>query len=121
VSPWTISEAVELCRQVEQFAPRFGCHVALTGGVLYKDGARKYLDLLFYRIRQVNRIDRAGLFKRLESVGLIKQTGWGWCYKATFNGKRVDLFFPDNHWAGPSEPWRSRVARRVRRMLGMSA
>jgi hypothetical protein len=44
---WTLAEAVEVCRQVEAICPPFGCHVALTGGTLYKDGERKDLDLLF--------------------------------------------------------------------------
>ena len=50
---WDLVSAVDLCKQVESIAPDYGCHVALTGGCLYKEGPRKDLDLLFYRIRQV--------------------------------------------------------------------
>lgn len=50
---WTQEEAIQLCRLLEALAPTFGCHVALTGGCLYKDGERKDCDILLYRIRQV--------------------------------------------------------------------
>lgn len=114
---WDLQQAAELCQRVEAVCVPFGCHVALTGGVLYKDGARKDLDLLFYRIRQVDKIDRAGLFKALRGVGLVKLKGWGWCYKAIAMGKPVDLFFPDEVWSRPPEPWHAKAARWVRRNL----
>lgn len=47
-----LQTAVELCRIVEAGAANYGCHIALTGGCLYKDGDRKDFDLMFYRIRQ---------------------------------------------------------------------
>lgn len=92
---WTLTEAVELCRQIEAVCPSYGCHVALTGGTLYKDGSRKDLDLLFYRIRQEPAIDTEGLFSALATLGVQKQGGFGWCHKATFNGKPIDCFFPE--------------------------
>lgn len=95
MNPWTQSEAIELCRKVESICPMFGCHVALTGGLLYKDGDRKDCDLLFYRIRQAREIDLAGLWDALRSIGLNKKSGFGWCYKAEFNGKHVDCFMPE--------------------------
>ncbi len=42
---WTQEEAIELCRIIEDICPQAGCHVALTGGCLYKDGERKDLDI----------------------------------------------------------------------------
>jgi hypothetical protein len=92
---WTQKDAIELCIKIEAVCPAFGCHVALTGGTLYKDGERKDCDILFYRIRQTPEIDKAGLFKALADIGLIEQRGFGWCHKATFNGKGVDCFFPE--------------------------
>jgi hypothetical protein len=121
---WTLADAADLCRRVEAVCPAFGCHVALTGGVLYKDGGRKDLDLLFYRVRQASTIDRKGLFSALKAFGLIKQSGWGWCYKATYMGKRVDMFFPDPAYPVPVHSWRGRVSAmgsRVRQWFGMSA
>lgn len=92
---WTQKEALELCEIVEVLCPQAGCHVALTGGLLYKQGPRKDCDLLFYRIRQVERIDMDRLWALLEKVGLRKISGRGWCYKAQWNGKAVDIFFPE--------------------------
>lgn len=92
---WTLEQAVEVCRAVEAVCPPFGCHVALTGGTLYKDGARKDLDLLFYRIRQVDEIDLDGLWDALEPLGITLERGFGWCFKATMLGKPIDCFFPE--------------------------
>ena len=56
---------------------------------------RKDADILFYRIRQVEKIDMDGLWMALDNAGFEKRKGFGWCYKATFNGKPVDCFFPE--------------------------
>lgn len=98
---WNQQDAIALARKVEEVCPPFGCHVALTGGTLYKDGERKDLDLLFYRVRQKRRIDRDGLFDALAEIGLVKLRGFDWCYKATYDAKPVDLFFPERD---PDEP-----------------
>jgi hypothetical protein len=93
---WTHEQAVALCIAVESVCPAFGCHVALTGGLLYKQSPRKDCDLLFYRIRQTPAIDMAGLWKGLATVGLVKKSGFGWCHKAEFCGLSVDCFFPES-------------------------
>ena len=92
---WTHSQAVELARAVEAIIPDFGAHVALTGGSLYKDGERKDADLIIYRVRQVPTIDEAGMFAALEAIGLKKTADFGFVKKADFNGKSVDLLFPE--------------------------
>lgn len=92
---WTQAEAIELCTRIEVTCPLYGCHVALTGGLLYKTGPRKDCDLLFYRIRQVKKIDMPGLWKSLAALGVEKCRGFGWCYKATYQGKTIDCFFPE--------------------------
>ena len=92
---WTQQAAISLCRDIEAICPKFGCHVALTGGNLYKDGERKDADILFYRIRQVNAIDIKGLFDALETIGVKKTSGWGWCHKAKFGDLKIDFFFPE--------------------------
>jgi len=95
---WTQREAIDLCIAVEAAAPKAGCHVALTGGCLYKTTSepRKDCDLLFYRIRQKPKIDKGRLFSLLEELGFKKITGQGWLYKARYNDKPLDLFFPEN-------------------------
>jgi len=95
---WTQDEAIELCRLIEQISPEAGCHVALTGGCLYKDGERKDVDILFYSIRQTDGIDetKPQLLELLPSIpGLKIINDHGWCCKATYHGKSVDLFFPE--------------------------
>lgn len=95
--PWTLDDAVALCRDIEKIAPTYGAHVALTGGTLYKDGARKDVDLLFYRIRQVKEIDRTGLLFALEDkLGITMAKRHGWVQKALYQGKPIDFFFPDH-------------------------
>lgn len=81
-SMWTPSEAFELCKLIEASCPQFGCHVALTGGLLYRDGQRKDCDILFYRIRQWAEIEIEGLWEFLESINVHHTSGFGWCFKA---------------------------------------
>jgi hypothetical protein len=93
---WTQSQAIELCCLIEEIAPQYGAHVALTGGTLYKADKRKDADILFYRIRQVFSIDEAGLLAAL-AVELNIEIGsrFGWVVKASYRNKPVDLFFPE--------------------------
>jgi hypothetical protein len=104
---WTQTEAIALCREVEAVCPAAGCHVALTGGTLYKDGERKDLDLLFYRIRQVPAIDMGMLWDALATIGIEIKRGFGWCFKAEYHGKSIDCFFPEedggDYESAPSE------------------
>ena len=98
---WTQSEAIGLCRQIEQIAPAFGLHVALTGGLLYKDGPRKDADILLYRVRKVGPadIDWVGLFDALRDKLNIQHYpthDYGWCKKATWQGRAIDFFNPDD-------------------------
>lgn len=92
---WTQAEAIALCRKIEDLCPAFGCHVALTGGVLYKVGERKDLDILFYRIRQVDEIDVDGLFGALTKLGIERLNKGSFCAKATYRGRKIDCFFPE--------------------------
>ena len=96
---WNLPEAIELICKIEEIAPEFGCHVALTGGLLYKGGKdRKDADILFYRIRQIKDIDIPGLLKALsERLGIQFGRHYGWLYKAKYQGGVVDLFFPENY------------------------
>lgn len=93
---WNTAEAIGMCCEIEAVVPTYGCHIALTGGLLYKAGPRKDADILFYRIRQAT-IDWGAMWAALERIGLKKlrgKQGW-WCIKAEWNGKPVDCFFPD--------------------------
>jgi hypothetical protein len=92
---WTQDQAIDLCRKIEVIAPKYGCHVALTGGTLYHYGERKDADILFYRIRQVEKIDVEGLMAGLASLGVVPGNDYGWCYKAKYEGRAIDFFFPE--------------------------
>lgn len=93
---WTQAEAVALCRLLESFAPRFGAHVALTGGCLYRDGERKDVDILVYRIRQMPAVDWVGFFRECERFGISLSNDYGWNKKATYRGKNIDFFDPED-------------------------
>jgi hypothetical protein len=92
---WQAWEAIELCKKIEAIAPEYGAHVALTGGLLYKDGERKDADILFYTIRQWDEIDRAGLLCALAGLGIQIGEQKGWVNKARYQGKGLDMFFPE--------------------------
>jgi hypothetical protein len=98
---WTQAEAIELCTKIEAVAPKFGCHVALTGGLLYKQGPRKDADIMLYRIRQTSSIDMGGLWEALEDLGVVVTDdnvpyGHSWCIKAQYLGRlNIDFFFPE--------------------------
>lgn len=94
---WTQAEAIAIARRLEEIAPDYSAHVALTGGCLYKDGERKDCDILFYRIRQDKVINTAGLFAHMERLGFSFGGNHGRVHKCTYQGKDLDLFFPE-HW-----------------------
>lgn len=92
---WTQQEAIILATQIETVCPDFGYHVALTGGCLYRNGHRQDLDLLFYRIRQIENPDYVGLLSKLAEIGIHVYQDFGFCLKAGLGPKSVDLLFPE--------------------------
>lgn len=98
---WTQAEAVDFCRRIETICPEHGYRVALTGGCLYKDGPRKDADVLFYAIRQRG-TDFHALLIALVELGVSVGEGTNpynidhrWCVHAEYEGKSIDLLFPD--------------------------
>lgn len=91
---WTREEAILLCTLLEQVAPSYGCHVGLTGGLLYKSGERKDLDVLLYRIRDTP-VDWKGLYVKFHDFGIEIESDFGFCTKANLNGKRIDFLRPE--------------------------
>jgi len=101
---WTQEEAVGFCRMAEALAQDCGCHVALTGGALYKEGPRKDCDLIFYRIRQVDQVDVEKLLRMLTVVGVKVGKVYGnWLIKATYMGRSLDFMFPEGNGHPPME------------------
>lgn len=100
---WTQEEAIEFCCKIEFIAPLYGCHVALTGGCLYRKGPRKDCDIVIYRIRQIEVVNFVGMMKELSYMGVEvlpltedqKEYSGPWVRKAIFEGKKIDFFFPE--------------------------
>jgi hypothetical protein len=98
---WSTLEAIALIRSLEPLAAKCGYHLALTGGLLYKDGPRKDADIVIYRVRQeLKSAERlARMFTMFESVGVsfadCYDNSAQWIRKATFNGKQIDFFYPE--------------------------
>ena len=105
---WTFDRARDLIIKLESRLPDAGCHIALTGGVLYKQGHRKDLDLVIYRIRQM-KINEKLLKKIFEDCGIeiIKQ--FGWMYKAKYMGRGIDILIPESEgteaYPSPQDEW----------------
>lgn len=92
---WTRAEAIELCKEIEKFAPAYGFHVALTGGCLYKEGYRDDLDLVIYRDQRI-KSDVDGFIYGLHSAFPESIGSWsyyGWRYVFGVLGRKVDLLF----------------------------
>lgn len=102
---WSLREAVELCKLLEVVLPEAGFHIALTGGLLYKEGRRKDCDLMFYQIRQMEP-NYEVLWKYLTVAGVLRSPSYpenGWLVKATYRGKQVDCLFPNAKKAKKAE------------------
>ncbi len=100
---WTQAEAIEWCRRAEDVAAACGYHVALTGGCLYKDGARKDLDVILYEIRGREAGDFFDLLDALAKASLIVGRGpmtppYAFVVKASepATGRGIDLIFPES-------------------------
>ena len=104
IKMWTQPESIALCVELESICPAYGCHVALTGGLLYKKGTRKDCDIILYRIRQCEKIDFDGLFAALAGIGIVKVSGFGFCHKAEYNGKKIDFLSPEEDGGYDTEP-----------------
>ena len=108
-SDWSLEEAVQLCGLIEVIAPHYGCHVALTGGTLYKKGRRKDVDIMFYNVRQVDELDMPGLKKALtEQLHIEWGPEFGWVHKAMYNRKPVDFFFPEAYPSSSKQQYEHR-------------
>lgn len=92
---WVLKDAIEVIVKIEEIAKSCNWHVGLTGGVLYKEGERKDLDIIFYRVRQTLEITNEELLGKLFNFGFSLHSNHGWCVKATYADKCVALLFPE--------------------------
>jgi hypothetical protein len=69
---------------------------ALTGGVLYKEGERKDIDIVIYRHRQnTASFEMVEIESKLTASGLTDLKYFGFVTKAKWNGENIDLFNPE--------------------------
>lgn len=97
-SNWTTEEAIVLAKKVEAICPPFGYHVALTGGLLYKEGPRKDCDLVLYQTGSWNKGYKfQELLDKLGTIGIAvkEKDDIQYCYKAKYEGKSLDIIFPE--------------------------
>jgi len=94
----TKDQGVQLCRELREALLPYGIFPALTGGLLYKDGPRKDIDIVLFRHRQMlESFEVIDLITPLSSVG-VRITGvYGFVTKATWKGITVDLFNPETN------------------------
>ncbi len=94
---WTIDEARKLCTELRPLAAHAGFHICLTGGLLYREGARKDLDLVF--VSDPRKLGRGpNKLLLLDSIGhghlMWIREDKGRVVKAHLDGKPIDLIFP---------------------------
>ena len=94
---WTIDEALEFAKLVEQIVSKLNHHIGLTGGCLYKNGKRKDIDIILYSVRQTN-LNKVVVFEALEKHLGLKFIKLGeWQSKAiTKDGKLIDFLIPES-------------------------
>lgn len=88
--------AFKLCRDLYSILEPKGFYPALTGGLLYKDGERKDIDIIIYRNRQkVESFETVDIAELLAQVGLNITASFGFVTKADYHGLVVDIFNPE--------------------------
>lgn len=106
MSIWIQQDAVSLCQLLEPVAARNRCHVALTGGLLYKDGPRKDCDIVVYFEGRKPSDDAVATFSACVDRPALLNDFWTSCQlqpmdiytrvvKCLYRGKPVDLLFPE--------------------------
>ncbi len=92
----TISDGQKICKLIYETIGDCGFYPALTGGVLYKNGNRKDVDIVIFRNRQdVNAFEIIDLEGVLTDVGFYDFNHYGFVTKCKYNGIDVDLFNPE--------------------------
>jgi hypothetical protein len=89
-------DANKLCKLLYHELSLIGFYPALTGGVLYKKGVRKDIDIIVYRNRQlVEDFELKDIESTLEKVGMIEFKHYGFVTKCLWMGYSVDLLNPE--------------------------
>ena len=93
----TKDQAILLCKEIFRCLSGRGFYPALTGGLLYKDGDRKDIDIVIYRHRQnIQEFELKDLESFLSESGLSDFKHYGFVTKCAWNNLAVDLFNPES-------------------------
>lgn len=94
----TVEDGVRLCKQLYPLLKTVGLFPALSGGLLYKEGERKDIDIVIFRHRQdletfeMNNVIVQVCFK---ACGVEITNFYGFVTKAKWEGFDVDFFNPE--------------------------
>ena len=92
----TQQDGIRLCELLHERLHLSGYYPALTGGLLYKEGNRKDIDIVIFRHRQnVEKFEMQDIERFLIRAGLSEFKYYGFVTKAKWNGFTVDLFNPE--------------------------
>lgn len=103
---WNLKQAIATAKLIEPIARQHGAHIGLTGGICYKEGARKDVDFIVYR-HQVPQDDPAYIAEvpvdafvdALRAVDIRLFKPMHRVYKCTLgdpaDGRFIDLIFAD--------------------------
>lgn len=92
----TLNDGIEICKLLYLVLSPHGYYPALTGGMCYKSGERKDIDIVIYRNRQkINKFEMTDIFTHLEKIGIEISGHYGFVTKAKWNGFVIDLFNPE--------------------------
>lgn len=92
----TRSQGIELCKIIYEKLSVKGYFPALTGGLIYKEGNRKDIDIVIYRNREMPSFEISDIHGLLVDCGLKDLKHFGFVTKADWNGVVVDLFNPES-------------------------
>lgn len=92
----TIEDGIKLCKLLRMILLPHGFYPALTGGLLYKNGERKDIDIVIYRNRQkIKEFEITDLTPLLDKIGLNIISTYGFCTKCKWKGFIVDVLNPE--------------------------
>lgn len=91
-----LQDGLDLCCELYLLLKPHGYFPALTGGLVYKNGERKDIDIVIYRHRQdIDHFEMPDIYNLLEKAGLNSFVYFGFVTKANWKGITVDLFNPE--------------------------
>lgn len=103
---WTLKKAIAVAKLIEPIAREHGAHIGLTGGVCYKEGARKDVDFIVYRHQvppenpaYIEEVPVDAFVEALQAVDIHLFKPMHRVYKCTLgdasDGFFIDLIFAD--------------------------